>query len=181
MINKLFAIGASALALAVASPALAQEPPAAPATTAAPSMSFGEWGFDPEGLDANVDPGDDFFAFANGKWLAENPLPAEFSRYGAFTLLDEKSTADVKTLIDELVARDPSTLSNDEARIVAAYNAYLDIAAIDAAGFAPAKPYLDAIADADSLGELVSVWGRPGMPSPLGGGVTVDAKEPTRY
>ncbi|WP_057882055.1 M13 family metallopeptidase [Tsuneonella troitsensis] len=185
MISKLFAVGASAIALAVASPVLAQDAPAAPAAPAAatttPTMSFGDWGFDPAGLDANVDPGDDFFAYANGKWLAANPLPPEFSRYGAFTLLDEKSTADVKTIIDELVAKDPATLTNDEARIVAAYNAYFDTSAIDASGLASAKPYLDTIKGADTLGELATVWGQPGMPSPLGGGVTVDAKEPTRY
>jgi putative endopeptidase len=181
MISKLFAIGASAIALAAASPVLAQESPSAPATTAAPTMSFGEWGFDPADLDTSVDPGDDFFAYANGKWLAANPLPPEFSRYGAFTLLSEKSTADVKAIVDELVAKDPATLTNDEARIVGAYRGFLDTAAIDAAGLAPAKPYLDAIRGADTLTELVSVWARPGIPSPLGGSVSVDAKEPTRY
>ncbi|MFN6936177.1 MAG: M13 family peptidase, partial [Tsuneonella sp.] len=182
MLDKFFAAGASALALAIATPAIAQDAPApAAAPAAAPTMSFGEWGYDPAGLDTSVDPGDDFFAYANGKWLAANPLPPEFSRYGAFTLLSEKSTTDVKAIIDELVAKDPATLTNDEARIVAAYNAFADTAAIDAAGLAPAKPYLDAIMGANSLPALAAVWGRPGMPSPLGGGVTVDAKEPTRY
>ena len=44
------------------------------------------------GIDTSIDPGDDFFAYANSKWLNANPLPPEFSRYGAFTLLAEKST-----------------------------------------------------------------------------------------
>ncbi|MFA9200034.1 MAG: hypothetical protein ACEQR8_02435, partial [Cypionkella sp.] len=187
MISRLLAAGASAVALAAAAPAFAEQQPAgapaapAPSATSAPAMSFGEWGFDPAGLDPRVDPGDDFFAYANGKWLAANPLPPEFSRYGAFTMLDEKSTADVKALVDELVAKDPSARSADEARIVAAYQAFHDTAAIDAAGMAPAQPYLAAIGQADSLGELAALWGRPGMPSPLGASVSVDAKEPTRY
>jgi hypothetical protein len=29
-------------------------------------------------------PGDDFFAYVNGKWVRDNPLPPEFTRYGAF-------------------------------------------------------------------------------------------------
>ena len=181
MIAKFYAAGASALALALAAPVFAEEKPAAPAAPAVPTMSFGEWGFDPAGLDTSVDPGDDFFAYANRKWLDANPLPAEFSRYGAFTLLAEKSTADVKRLVDELVAKDPAALSSDEARIVAAYKGFLDTAAIDAVGLAPAEPFLAAIRGADSLADLVSVWGRPGMPSPLRGGVSVDAKQPTRY
>jgi putative endopeptidase len=181
MIAKIYAAGASALALAIATPAFAEDKPAAPAAEAVPTMSFGAWGFDPAGLDASIDPGDDFFAYANRKWLEANPLPAEFSRYGAFTLLAEKSTADVKALVDELAAKDPATRTDDEARIVAAYEGFLDTAAIDAAGLAPAEPYLAAIRGAGSLAELVAVWGRPGIPSPLGGGVSVDAKEPTRY
>ncbi|MGX7927408.1 M13 family metallopeptidase [Tsuneonella sp. HG094] len=187
MISKIFATGASALALAIAAPAFAQD---APATTSAakpteatplPTMSFGTWGFDPAALDKSIDPGDDFFAYANKRWLDANPLPAEFSRFGAFNLLREKSTSDVKTLVDELVAKDPAMLSADEKRIVDSYNAFLDTAAIEAAGFAPAKPYIDAIKGADTLAKLADLWGKTGYPSPMGAGVTVDAKEPDRY
>ena len=182
MTLKLLASCASAVALATASPVFAQATSAqAPAATAAPAMSFGEWGFDPSGLDPNVDPGDDFFAYANGKWLAENPLPPEFSRYGAFTMLDEKSTADVKLLVDELLAKDPAALTSDEARIVAAYRAFFDTAAIDSSGLEPAQPHIAAIKSAGDLDALVSLWGKPGYPSPIGAGVSVDAKEPTRY
>ena len=76
MIRTLFAGGASALALALSVPALAQDgAPAAGEETPLPTMSFGEWGFDPAYIDESVDPGDDFFAYANDKWLAANPLP----------------------------------------------------------------------------------------------------------
>ncbi len=186
-LRSIFAFGASALALAVATPALAADAPATPAAPAAPApaplptMTFGTWGFDPSAIDTSIDPGDDFFAYANDKWLKANPLPPEFSRFGAFNLLAEKSTSDVKALVDELVAKDPATLSADEKRIVDAYNSYFDTAAIDAAGLAPAQPYLDKIKDADTLAKMATLWGTVGYPSPIGGGVTVDAKEPTRY
>ena len=182
MLKSLLALGASACALALAAPAAAQQAPAAAAEPSKlPTMSFGTWGFDPAALDQSVDPGDDFFAYANRKWLEANPLPAEFSRFGAFNLLAEKSTADVKTLVDELLAKDPATLTNDEARIAGAYRAFFDTAAIDAAGMAPAQPYLAKIKGAGTLSELATLWGEPGIPAPLGGGVSVDAKEPTRY
>ena len=182
MLKSLLALGASACALALAAPAAAQQAPAAAAEPSKlPTMSFGTWGFDPAALDKSVDPGDDFFAYANSKWLEANPLPAEFSRFGAFNLLAEKSTADVKTLVDELLAKDPAALTNDEARIAGAYRAFFDTAAIDAAGMAPAQPYLAKIKGAGTLSELATLWGEPGIPAPLGGGVSVDAKEPTRY
>ena len=77
---------------------MAQDAPAP--QPAAPTMSFGTWGVDPAALSDTVKPGDDFFAYVNQEWLDANPLPAEFSRFGAFNLLREKSTADIKTLID---------------------------------------------------------------------------------
>ena len=181
MIARFLAAGVSALALAAAIPAAAQEASAASAETATPTMSFGEWGFDPADLDTTIDPGDDFFAYANSKWLEANPLPPEFSRYGAFTLLAEKSTSDVKALVDELTAKDRASLTADEARIVDAYQSFLDTAAIDAAGLAPAQPYLEKIRGAETLAGLATLWGEVGYPSPVGGYVSVDAKEPTRY
>ncbi len=182
MLKSILALGASACALALAAPTAAQQTPAATAEPVKlPTMNFGTWGFDPAELDKSVKPGDDFFAYANGKWLAANPLPPEFSRFGSFHLLGEKSTADVKALVDELTAKPASALTADEARIVAAYRGFLDTGAIDAAGMAPAQPYLAHIKGARDLTALATLWGEPGIPSPLGGGVSVDAKEPTRY
>ncbi|MEM7702604.1 MAG: M13 family metallopeptidase [Pseudomonadota bacterium] len=146
-----------------------------------PTMSFGAWGVDPALLAPEVAPGDDFFGYVNSKWLDANPLPSDFSRFGAFTLLGEKSTSDVKTLMDELVAKAPAELTSDEARLVAVHNAYLDTDAINAAGLAPAQPYLNAIAGASSMEELAMLWAAPGYPSVLGGSVSVDAKQPDRY
>ncbi|MCR2832486.1 M13 family metallopeptidase [Parerythrobacter lacustris] len=182
MIRTLLALGVSATALALATPAFAEEAEAKPEeAVAAPTMSFGTWGFDPEYLSEDIDPGDDFFAYANQKWIDANPLPADRARFGAFDLLREKSTFDVKAVVDELTAKPAVDLTGNERRIVDAYNAFLDTDAIEAAGLAPPQPYLEAIAGADTLGELVTLWATPGYPSPVGGFVSVDAKEPTRY
>ena len=151
------------------------------AAAALPTMSFGTWGFDPALIATDIKPGDDFNAYANKRWIDANPLPAEFSRLGAFTLLGEKSTADVKAIMDDLAAKDPATLSPDEQRIINAYKAYLDTDAIEAAGLAPAQPYLDAIKGANTLDDLAKLWAEPGYASPIGGAVNVDAKQPDRH
>jgi putative endopeptidase len=195
MIDKTAALlGASLAALAFAAPALANDDAPAhdhgtevllaegeAAAPALPTMSFGSWGFDPALLATDIKPGDDFNAYANKRWIDANPLPPEFSRIGAFVLLGEKSTYDVKALMDELTAKQPAALSADETRIITAYNAYLDTAAIEAAGLAPAKPYLDRIMAAKSLDDLAMLWAEPGFASPVGGGVGVDAKQPDRH
>ena len=183
MIRTLLAAGVSAAALAMATPAMADdhaETTAAEAEIATPTMSFGEWGVDPELLDTSVHPGDDFFAHVNSKWLKANPLPPQYSRFGAFTLLREKSTSDVKALVDELVAADPAP-GTSERRIVDAYQAFLDSDAIDAAGLAPAYPYLSEISQATSLEKLATLWSKPGYSGPVGGFVTVDQKQPDSY
>ncbi|GAB5348559.1 M13 family metallopeptidase [Alteriqipengyuania sp. 357] len=192
MIRTLLATTASVAALALAAPAMAHDGPAGDdiellvqdgdaAEAQTPTMSFGEWGVDPTTLSDSIDPGDDFFAYVNQEWLDANPLPPEYSRFGAFNLLREKSTSDVKTLVDGLLAKPAAQLTADEQRIVDAYNSYFDTAAIDSAGLAPAQPYLDKIHNAKTLAELATLWGTPGYSAPLGGGVSVDSKEPTRY
>lgn len=178
MIKTILALGGSALALALATPAMAQD--ASSDETATPTMSFGTWGVDPAAIDPSVDPGDDFFAYVNAKWLRENPLPAEFSRFGAFNLLREKSTEDVKALVDALVAENPAP-GTSERRIVDAYQAFVDTAALDAAGMAPINPYLYQIYEANSIDKLARLWSQPGMPGPIGGFVTVDQKQPDQY
>ncbi|MBX9875804.1 MAG: M13 family metallopeptidase, partial [Beijerinckiaceae bacterium] len=193
MIHKTAALlGASLLALA--SPALAEahdhengiellrdSTDTAAAAPALPTIDFGTWGFQPSGIATDIKPGDDFDAYANKRWVDANPLPAEFSRIGAFTLLDEKSTADVKALMDELAARDAASLSGDEKRILDAYRTYLDTGAIEAAGLAPAQPYLAKIAAARSLDDLARLWAEPGIASPISAGVTIDPKQPDRH
>lgn len=198
MIRNFLAVGTSALALAIAAPAIADEHDhdhgtieflaetaeteggEEAAEVATPTMSFGEWGVDPDLIDNTIHPGDDFFAHVNSKWLKANPLPPQYSRFGAFNLLREKSTSDVKTLVDELVAAQPAAGSS-ERRIVDAYNAFYDTDAIDAAGLTPAYPYLSEIFAATSLEKLASVWSKPGYNSPVGGFVTVDQKQPDTY
>ena len=146
----------------------------------APRMTFGTWGIDLTQIDPAIRPGDDFFGHVNAKWIANNPIPAEFSRYGAFTMLGEKSQHDVRALVDELVAKKHKPGSLDR-KIVDAYSAYLNQDAIDAVGLAPAQPYLTQIAGADSLAKLAELFGKPGFPSPLGAWIEVDEKKPDSY
>ena len=50
-------------------------------------------------IDSTVKPGDDFFQFVNGGWLAANPIPDDKTRYGAFDELIEQNREKLKSLI----------------------------------------------------------------------------------
>ncbi|MXO86707.1 M13 family peptidase [Altererythrobacter aurantiacus] len=181
--NKRILTGAaSVLALLCSTPALADDHNETDMAqeSETPTMTFGTWGVDPSLLDQSVDPGDNFFEYVNGKWVAANVLPGEYGRFGAFNVLGEKSRSDVRALIDELVASNPAP-GSAEARIVDSYNAYLDTAAIDAAGMAPAQRYLGEIYGAENLEELARLFPQAGYPGLISMGVTVDSKNPDSY
>jgi putative endopeptidase len=97
-------------------------------------------------------PGDDFFDYANGEWLAKTEIPADRSSWGAFASIAEDTNARIVKLIGALAA-DRNT--KGEARQVADfYQAFMDEAGIEAKGTAPLKPLLakiDAIGDKAAL------------------------------
>lgn len=191
MIKKSALLCASVAALALSTPALADthaphvdmlidEAGTEIAEAAAPTMDFGSWGVGLDMIDDSVDPGDDFNAYVNGKWIAGNTIPADRQRYGAFDMLREDATQDVKALIEELIASDPEP-GTQARRIVDGYKSFMDVAAIDARGLAPAYPYLTEIFGARDLESLVKLFGTPGYPSLVSAGVTIDARNPSDY
>ena len=141
---------------------------------------WGTWGVDTTLMNPAVKPGDDFYAYVNGKWLDTFEIPADRSRYGAFTLLAEKSEQRVRKIIDELAATKPA-INTGAGKVAAFYNAYLDTAAIDAAGLAPAQPYLDKIKAVKTREDLAKLFGTPGFRSPVAGFVDIDSKQTDKY
>src|SRR5687768_17082769 len=103
--RKLASLAAVALGALACSTVYAQTAPAAaaaPVNVDPEPMVFGGWGFNPADLDANVDPGDDFFAYVNGKWVAETEIPPQLSYYGAVTNLRLGAERDVRAIVEDL-------------------------------------------------------------------------------
>src|SRR6187549_3551743 len=116
-------------------------------------------GIVPASMDTSVQPGDDFFAYANGNWVKNTPIPEDRSSIGGFYLADKERERQTRELLDAILKSNPAPGSND-ARIANYYNAYLDTAAIDRAGLAPAKADLDAIARIADKRQLSAAIGR---------------------
>ena len=51
---------------------------------------YGDWGIDLSSRNEDVDPGDDFFEYANGKWVRDNEIPSDRSRHGVWLELRER-------------------------------------------------------------------------------------------
>jgi putative endopeptidase len=102
-------------------------------------------GIVPASMDRGVRPGDDFFAFTNGAWVKNTPIPEDRSGIGAFYIADQERERQTRELLDSILKSNPAKGTN-EARIANYYNAYLNTDAIDRAGMAPAKADLEGIA-----------------------------------
>ncbi len=156
---------------------------AAPVARVVKTTSRDEWGsfgLDTPSMDMSVSPGDDFYNYVNGTWMAEFEIPADRTRYGSFTLLAEKSEQRVHFIIEDLADAKPDAATL-EGKVAAYYNAFMDTDAIEAAGLTTAQPYLDRIAAIASREDLADVFASNGFSAPIGGFVNSDAKNPDAY
>lgn len=58
-------------------------------------------GIDLKNMDTTVAPGEDFFTYTGGGWMAANPLKPEYSRFGQFDLLHETNEQQLKNMFEE--------------------------------------------------------------------------------
>ena len=122
-------------------PAPEPVPPAAepaPPPPPAPKAALGTFGFDLTGMDRTVQPGDDFYQFANGTWAKNTQIPADKSNYGMFGALQDLSQQRTRDILDA-IKDDPNN------KAAAAYASFLDEAGVEAKGLAPIEPWLNEI------------------------------------
>ncbi len=157
----------AALALAVIATLAACKPAASPeaakpAAQAAPAAPVS--GIDLAGIDKSAQPGDDFYAYANGSWQAATEIPADRSSIGVFYTVFQKAEKRLSDLVQGLEASNPAA-GSDARRIADYYAAYMDEAGIESRGLAPLQAKLDAV-DAISDGAALSRY--------LGAGLRAD-------
>src|SRR5437763_7244156 len=119
---------ASLLAVALSAPADAAKP------------ILGTWGYDQSAMNKSVKPGDDFWAYVNGSWDQRTQIPADHPSVGSFITLRDGSERDVRQIAEALANN--SNRNQVGQQIGDYYSAFMDEAAIEAAGTAPLKPYL---------------------------------------
>lgn len=138
-------------------------------------------GIDQDGMDLSVRPQDDFFAYANGKWVNTTEIPADQSAWGSFQLLRDNGLEQLRTIIKD--ASDGG--ANDRgAKIAAYYDAWLDEDRIDSLGIAPIADLLTEIDALENHEQVVAFFGARnelGIDGPIGLYVGQDRKSPDEY
>ena len=143
---------------------------------------LGSFGVDLTARNEAVKPGDDFFMYASGTWYNNYEMPADKTRYGAFSGLAERSEDDVKAIIEEIAAR--KDLNAEEKLVADFYNAYMDTETLNKLGVAPIKPLLSEISDIASTDDLAEMFGKSwltGNKAPFGGGMWFNRLDPNKY
>ena len=116
-------------------------------------------------LDTTVAPGTDFYEYACGGWIKNNPLKPEYSRFGTFDQLNEDNQEQLRTLINEL-GTTPQEDGSVAQKIGMLYGMGLDSIKLNKDGMAPVKEQLEAIqrlgTKAD-VAKMVAVLHKEGM------------------
>ncbi len=110
-------------------------------------------GVDIANMDTTSVAGNDFYRYACGGWIDNNPLKPEFSRFGTFDQLRETSQEQVKGLIEELSAKENAPGSVAQ-KIGDLYKIATDSAKLNVDGAAPLKKYLDEVNAIQNKSEL---------------------------
>jgi putative endopeptidase len=148
------------------------------------SLRFGTWGFDISGENPAIKPGDDFFEFANGSWLARTPMPADKVGMSVDVLINDRTEAQLRKILDETEQRAGHEPKDLEGKVGAIYRAFMDEDRIEALGSTPLESTLTAIRAASTHEQLGRLIGRNAFDferSFFEVWIDADPKEPTRY
>ena len=104
-------------------------------------------------IDSSVNPADDFFDYANGYWIKNNPIPSDESAWGLFQIIPNETLERLRS-INEDVTKNSHTEGSAEQKIGDFWKAANDSAGIEKAGIEPLQPYLAKIAAINDVASL---------------------------
>ena len=119
----------------------------------------------PANMDTTVAAGTDFYEYACGGWIKNNPLKPEYARFGTFDQLLENNQEKLRVLIEELSAT-PHEAGSVAGKIGALYAMGLDSTKLNADGVAPVKEELaaiNALATKSDVSKMVATLHKEGM------------------
>jgi putative endopeptidase len=129
-------------------------------------------------IDTTVNPAADFFDFANGGWIKQNPIPEEQSSWGIGNLVMEENLKRLR-IISEQAASIKDKKGSSNQMIGDFWKTAMDSAKIEKDGLAPIQPILDkvnSIQNLNSLIETVAFLKKSGSNSMFSDYVGQDAK-----
>lgn len=116
-------------------------------------------------MDLTVKPGNDFFSYANGGWLQKNPIPDQYTSYGAFTVLYEENRKNLQDLVVE-ASKTKAPKGSVAQKIGDFYLSGMDTTTIEKLGTKPLQPdfkRIESIKDAKGIVSMVGALQTKGV------------------
>ncbi|MDO4746688.1 MAG: M13 family metallopeptidase N-terminal domain-containing protein, partial [Bacillota bacterium] len=113
-------------------------------------------------MNPEVTPGTDFYQYACGGWIKNNPLKPEYSRYGSFDAVSEANREQLKQLIEELSQSEHAEGSVAQ-KIGDVYAMMMDSARLNKDGVKPILADMERISKVQTRAELHKMMGEYGQ------------------
>jgi len=117
------------------------------------------FGLDMSGADSSTRPGDDFFQYANGAWLARTTIPADKAFMSEMQLMRDRTEAQLRGLIQGAAASAPHEPTTVEGKVGAFYTSFMDVPRLEALGSRPISPELAAVRACRTPADLARLMG----------------------
>src|ERR1700730_1492537 len=137
-------------------------------------------GFDMANLDRTCKPCDDFFQFAEGGWIKNNPIPPEYPEWGSFVTLQDNNEKLLRDILEAAAANNSAPAGSNEQKIGDYYATCMDTKGIEDQGLKPLAEDLrtiDGIHDTASLIDSAAHLQAEGVGVLFGFGSTQDFKD----
>lgn len=167
-----FALMSSALCLGASSGALAGTP------------LYPPFGYDLSSFDRSTKPGDDFFQYANGAYLARTAIPADRPVASRRLEMTDRMENNVHSLLENAAKDVGDAPTDDKGKVGAFYASFMDQATVDRLGKSAIAAELAAIQSAHDVSAVSSLMGQSNydfFPNVVGTYIDIDFKDPNRY
>ena len=135
-------------------------------------------------MDKSVKPGDDFYRYANGSWIKNNPVPADKSRWGSFSELAERNNYLIHSILDSARADATAPIGTPKREVGDFFASAMDTDSLEKLKFEPIKRELDRVDQIKSIDDLINVvasFHKDGIGGIFDSGVEPDAKDSSIY
>lgn len=111
---------------------------------------------DKSNMDLSAKPGDDFYTYASGTWIKNNPVPAKETRWGSFNQLRDFNINAVKTILNKAINNKSVAPGSVEKRVGDFYTAGMDSLTIEKLNISPIKADLERIQTVSDLNGIIN-------------------------